>query len=241
MGTVHVGTSGFVYRHWRGPFYPERLPVKHWLPYYAERFDTLELNATFYRLPSVEAAVGWREGVPRGFLYACKGSRFLTHMKRLLETGEGLKRFFTPIRRLGGKLGPVLWQLPPQMVRPDLPRLEGFLRRLPRQVRHAFEFRQATWYSEEVCDLLDRYGAAFCEHDFVRQKPPRFTGGFRYLRFHGADGRYTGRYGTQLRALAKELDRWRTNGGDAFVYFNNDLGCHAPQDALELKGLLDSR
>ncbi len=139
--------------------------------------------------------------------------------------------------RLGRKLSVVLWQLPPQMSKPDAGRLARFLARLPRKtLRHAVEFRSAAWYSEEICGVLDAYGAAFCEHDLVRLRPPRFTGGFRYLRFHGSTGKYRGRYGKRaLRPVGADLKRW---AGDAFVYFNNDRLGHALRDALDLGDLL---
>jgi uncharacterized protein YecE (DUF72 family) len=233
---VHVGTSGFAYRHWRGIFYPTELPAKQWLARFCAEFGTCELNTTFYRLPTADAVDGWRKGTPASFRFAVKGSRYLTHVKRLNEPAEALRRFFELVGRLRGKLGPVLWQLPPQM-KPDLPRLEAFLRALPRSASHALEFRNGDWYTPEVADLLDRHGAAFCEHDLVRgedgagRAPPRLTGGWRYLRFHGATGKYQGRYGADgLAPFARSLAR----GPGAWAYFNNDLGGHALLDAHEL-------
>jgi uncharacterized protein YecE (DUF72 family) len=234
---IQVGTSGYVYNHWKRLFYPRGLPASRWLDYYARVFTTCEINATFYRLPSPEAVDGWRRGTPAGFRFAAKGSRYLTHMKRLLEPEPGLERYFERISRLGPKLSVVLWQLPPQMVRPDAPRLRNFLRALPRKkLRHAFEFRSGDWHTSEICDLLDEFGAALCEHDLVSRPPPRVTGGFRYLRFHGTTGKYSGRYGS--RALGPVARSLREFEGDSFVYFNNDLGGHALHDALDLKTLL---
>jgi len=237
MGRVRVGTSGYQYRHWRGVLYPEGLPQREWLPHYARFFDTVEMNATFYRLPTVEAVERWRSSVPRGFTFAVKGSRYLTHLKRLLDAEAGLDRFYDPVAHFGPKLGPVLWQLPPHM-KPDVARLDRFLAHLPAG-RHAVEFRHQGWYTEETCAVLDHHGAAFCEHDNLRRSPPRLTGGFRYVRFHGTTGRYSGRYGVEaLRPFAAELLAWTVRGGDGFVYFNNDLGGHAVQDALSLLALL---
>jgi len=234
---IHVGTSGYVYAHWRDVLYPRGLPARQWLAHYARVFSTVELNATFYRLPAASTVDGWREGTPAGFRFAAKGSRYLTHMKRLKDPGEGIGRYFDLILRLGKKLSVVLWQLPPQMNRADPDRLAQFLAKLPRgRLRHAVEFRSAAWYTEEVCDVLDAHGAAFCEHDLVAAAPPRLTGGFRYLRFHGATGRYGGRYGKRgLRPFADELRRWPR---DAYVYFNNDRFGHAVHDALDLSELL---
>lgn len=237
MRRVRVGTSGYAYRHWRGILYPEGLPQRRWLERYARFFDTLEVNATFYRLPSAETVERWRDAVPRGFLFAVKGSRYLTHLKRLLDPAEGLRRFYRPVSRFGAKLGPVLWQLPPQLG-PDLPRLDAFLSRLPAG-RHAVEFRDPAWYTAETCDVLDRHGAAFCEHDAVPRAPPRATGGFRYVRFHGATGRYSGRYGGEaLRPFAESYLDTAARGRDVFVYFNNDVGGHAVRDALDLLALV---
>jgi uncharacterized protein YecE (DUF72 family) len=234
---IRVGTSGYQYRHWRGVLYPRGVPVSSWLAHYASYFDTVELNATFYRLPTESAADRWRASVPLGFLFAVKGSRYLTHLKRLREAGEGLDRFFAPVSRLGPTLGPVLWQLPPQFA-PDLGRLEQFLAALP-PGRHALEFRDPGWYADASCDVLDRYGAAFCEHDRVERRPPRVTGGFRYVRFHGTTGQYHGRYGPKaLRPWAEDLLDWARSGRDAFVYFNNDLGGAAVHDALDLLAAL---
>jgi len=237
---IHLGTSGYVYAHWRRVFYPKGLPARRWLEHYARIFRTVELNATFYRLPTAAAVDGWREGTPEGFRFAAKGSRYLTHMKRLKDPGPGIERYFDLVLRLGKKLSVVLWQLPPQMNTADPERLAQFLEKLPRRgLRHALEFRSASWYVDEVCEVLDAHGAAFCEHDLVAVKPPRLTGGFRYLRFHGATGKYRGRYGKRaLRPFARDLLRWR---GDAYVYFNNDTFGHAIRDALDLSDLLGDR
>jgi uncharacterized protein YecE (DUF72 family) len=239
VARIRIGTSGYQYRHWRGVLYPEGLAQRLWLPWYATAFDTVELNATFYRLPSPEAVERWRDLAPARFTFAVKGSRYLTHMKRLLDAGPGLRRFFDPVTRLGPKLGPVLWQLPPQL-RPDHRRLDRFLGRLP-PGRHAVEFRDPAWYVEETCDLLDHHGAAFCEHDQVEVPPPRLTGGFRYVRFHGAAGRYAGRYGADaLRGPAQSYLASASRGVPVFVYFNNDLGGHAVRDALDLLALVSA-
>jgi uncharacterized protein YecE (DUF72 family) len=234
---VRVGTSGYMYRHWRGVLYPEGQPQRSWLPRYATFFDTVEMNATFYRLPSAETVERWRDAVPPGFVFAVKGSRYLTHLKRLLDTEEGLRRFYEPVSRFTRKLGPVLWQLPPRM-KADPERLDRFLSRLPAG-RHAVEFRDPEWYTEEICAVLERHRAAFCEHDRVKRDPPRLTGGFRYVRYHGTTGRYSGRYGAAaLRPRAADYLAAAARGTDVFVYFNNDIGGHAVRDALDLLALL---
>jgi uncharacterized protein YecE (DUF72 family) len=236
-GRIRVGTSGYVYRHWRGVLYPEGLAQRLWLARYASFFDTVEMNATFYRLPTPETVERWRDGVPPGFTFAVKGSRYLTHLKRLLDADEGVRRFYEPVSRFGRKLGPVLWQLPPHL-KPDPARLERFLSRLPAG-RHAVEFRDPAWYEEETCAVLQRHGAAFCEHDHVDREPPRLTGAFRYVRFHGTTGKYSGRYGlSELRPRAADYLASARRGVDVFVYFNNDVGGHAVRDALELLALV---
>lgn len=237
---IHVGTSGYSYPHWRGILYPERLPVSRWLERYASVFSTVELNATFYKLPTVRAIARWRATTPEGFVFACKGSQYLTHRKRLRDAGEGLRRYFELIDALGEKLGPVLFQLPPQMSRPDTDRLAAFLAELPPGHLYAFEFRHPAWYTAEVCALLDAYGIAFCEHDLLPMGPPRRTGTFRYLRFHGALAKYEGRYGkAALLPVAADLLRTESQGVDAWVYFNNDTHGHALFDALDLAELLE--
>jgi uncharacterized protein YecE (DUF72 family) len=241
MAELRIGTSGYVYKHWKHIFYPDKLPSKRWLQHYASHFDTVELNATFYRLPSEEAVDRWKAEAPPHFMFACKGSRFLTHLKRLKEPEAGLSLYFSRILRLGKKLGPILWQLPPQMNKADLPRLENFLSLLPRKLHHAVEFRSDAWYTEEVCALLDSYHVALCEHDLVARPPPRMTGGFRYLRFHGKTGKYQGRYGKRaLAPVARSLASTCGEGMPAYVYFNNDISGHALSDAMDLLSMTSS-
>jgi uncharacterized protein YecE (DUF72 family) len=237
VGRILVGTSGFVYAHWRGVFYPEDLPQRLWFARYTSEFRTVELNNTFYRLPRPDAVDRWRRDAPPGFVFAAKGSRFITHMKRLTDPGEAVARYFEPVSRLREKLQVVLWQLPPRW-KANAGRLDEFLAALPRGLRYAFEFRDESWYSEAICDVLDARGAAFCEHDLVARRPPRLTGGFRYVRFHGHTGKYQGRYGARaLEPWARDLAR-SARRSDAFVYFNNDVGGHAIEDARALIGLL---
>ncbi len=235
---IHVGTSGYAYPHWSEVLY-RGVPTSRRLERYAREFSTVEMNATFYRLPTPAAATRWRDATPDRFVFAVKGSRFLTHMKRLTDTGRGLDRFFSRVDHLGPKLEVVLWQLPPQMAHVDPGRLERFLLALPGGVRHAVEFRHEAWYRDEVARLLDRHGVAFCEHDLVDARPPRATGGFRYLRFHGASAPYAGRYGRRaLEPVARGLRAWSRSGRTAYVYFNNDTGGHAVRDARALRELL---
>lgn len=161
---VHVGCSGWVYKHWRGVFYPEGLPQKRWFKRYSEKFDTVEINASFYRLPLASTFDGWRDKAPKGFRYAVKASRFVTHMKKLVGCNEEVARFIALARKLEHARGPILYQLPPSLQK-DLPRLEAFLSRLPADLEHVVEFRHKSWYDEQVLALLDRHGAGFVSHD----------------------------------------------------------------------------
>lgn len=242
MTHIHLGTSGYVYADWKRRFYPLGLPARRWLSWYANVFTSVELNATFYRLPSNQTVDHWREQVPSGFRFACKGSRFLTHLKRLTDVGPGLEHFYTPVRRLGRKLGPVLWQLPPSMKTPDPERLHRFLAHQPRGIRQVVEFRHAAWYHPEVLAVLEQHHTALCEHDLLPEPAPHPTGGFRYLRFHGPQGHARGRYGRKaLRPVAKDLKRWREHGHTAWVFFNNDPGAASVLDAIDLAQLLGTR
>jgi uncharacterized protein YecE (DUF72 family) len=214
------------------------VPATRWLEYYATEFDTVEINNTFYRLPEVSAFDTWKARVPPGFLYAVKGSRFLTHMKKLKDPVEPLDRLFSRARRLGPMLGPVLYQLPPRW-RADVPRLEAFLRSLPKRHSHAIEFRDSSWYSDEVFDLLSRHRVALCLHDMAGSATGRLSvGPFVYVRFHGPV-RYGGRYDDDLlNSWADWLRAQARDGRPIFAYFNNDTGGHAPRDARRLRGML---
>src|SRR3954452_19326108 len=184
MGQVVVGTSGWMYPDWAGRLY-QGVPKSRWLEHYAERFPTVEVNATFYRLPTTRAVSHWREQVPPGFRFVGQGSRYLTHMKRLTDTDEGMKRFFERIEPLGGCLDAVLWQLPPTM-RLDLERLDAFLAALPDVARHAVEFRHVSWQVREAYDVLDRHGALLVAVSGPQLPEERVvTGSAVYVRFHG--------------------------------------------------------
>ncbi|MBW3613611.1 MAG: DUF72 domain-containing protein [Chloroflexi bacterium] len=236
-----MGTSGFEYDHWRGSFYESRTPRSRWLEVYAGRFDTVELNATFYRLPAGETFARWGERVPDGFRYAVKASRYLTHVRRLREPAEPLERLWTRASRMGAALGPVLYQLPPRW-RANPERLQTFLAALPRHPQ-AIEFRDARWYREETFHLLEGAGVALCLHDMPGSEPPPTPiGPFVYLRFHGAGSRYGGRYPSQrLRAWADRIAAWTADGLTVWAYFNNDLGGHAPRDAARLREMVARR
>lgn len=238
---VRVGTSGWVYNHWRGNFYPKGVPQSRWLEHYAHTFETVEINATFYRMPTEQAVQHWRETAPEGFVYAVKGSRYITHIRRLLESEDEIERFFERMKSLGPTFGPVLWQLPPTM-KADIDRLQRFLEALPVGVRHAFEFRHESWFADEVYELLRRHDAALVQACGERVRTDfRATAGFVYARFHGS-AKYHSTYTPQrLEPWAAFLSEQLAAGRDCYAYFNNDEGGHAPLDALKLLKLLGAR
>lgn len=238
MGEVRIGTSGWAYKDWNGPFYPDEVKAKDRLAYISRRFPTLEINASFYRMPTDKAVAGWREQTPDGFLFAWKASRYITHNKKLTDPEDSLAYMFARIAGLGDKIGPVLFQLPPNLHRNDA-RLDGFLKALPKTGRFAFEFRHPSWYEPAVLDRLRDANAAFCISDHHDAPAPfETTADFVYLRGHGPGGRYHGRYGeAALMDWADHIRRWR-RGRDVFVYFDNDIKSAAPADAQQLIDML---
>jgi uncharacterized protein YecE (DUF72 family) len=234
-----VGCSGWQYKHWRnGVFYPADVPQTRWLEYYATQFNTVEINNSFYRLPTLETFKAWERRAPAGFVYAVKASRFLTHMKKLKDPVEPLHRLFSHARGLGRSFGPVLYQLPPRWA-VDLERFEIFLRALPPTRRHAIEFREPSWYCEEVFALMQRHSVALCLHDMAGSATGMTrVGPFVYVRFHGPH-KYSGRYddGT-LERWAAWMREQLAGELHVFAYFNNDIGGHAPRDAVRLRTLI---
>jgi uncharacterized protein YecE (DUF72 family) len=235
-----IGTSGWSYRHWRGPFYPTGMGKgSDQLRFYAERFGTIEVNGTFYRLIEVDVFRRWREATPASFVFACKGSRYLTHMKRLKEPEQGLARFFERVEALEAKLGPIVFQLPGRF-KPDRDRVAGFLEALPTDHRYAFEFRDPRWFQSEILDLLAQRNVALCLYEFAGQHAPlEITADFVYIRLHGPDGPYRGSYDEQaLRTWAGRIAGWAERGRDVYCYFDNDERGYAPQDASRLRRML---
>ena len=241
-GRVRVGCSGWEYKHWRGDFYPADIPKTRWFEHYAARFDTVEINNSFYRLPEEETFARWAVRAPAGFLYAVKASRYLTHMKKLKDPEEPVARLFDRMRPLRPHLGPVLYQLPPNF-KLDRARLERFLQVIPADVAHVVEFRDPSWYADEVAGLLEKYRVARCLHDMKGSATGRErVGPFVYVRFHGASGTYTGDYSRgRLERWADWLDEQRRSGVDVYAYFNNDVGGYAPRNAVTLREMLEAR
>jgi uncharacterized protein YecE (DUF72 family) len=236
---IVVGTSGWQYRDWRGRFYPQGVPQRLWLAYFSERFPAVEINNTFYMLPEEDTFVRWRQESAPGFVFAVKASRYLTHIRRLRDCREPLRRFWSRCRRLGRKMGPVLFQLPPNF-QADPDRLDGFLRLLPSSMRAAFEFRHPSWETDETYQALDRAGCALVLADRPGARPsPVVTGGWSYVRFH--QGRHAAP-GYPRAKLRRYADRLAGSGAaETWVFFNNDPQGAALRDAATLTALLLER
>lgn len=228
-----IGTSGWQYDHWRGSFYPADLPKKRWFAYYAEHFDTVEINNTFYHLPSESTFDSWHDQAPPGFCYALKFSRYGTQMKKLKDPDATIDAFVERAQRLRSFLGPVLVQLPPRW-KPDHGRLQAFLDAAPRDVRWAVEFRNADWLSEEVFGILRGANAALVIHDMLPGHPWELTTNWAYMRFHGVD--YSQNYSRQHLTTAAEWIRTQLRAGvDVYAYFNNDANAYAVANARVLR------
>lgn len=236
-GRIYIGTSGWVYKEWAGDFYNGVKPKEHFA-HYATQFSTVEINATFYRLPTLATVHGWHEKAPPGFIFAVKGSRFITHVKRLNELGRSVSKFIQRIRPLKQKLGPLLWQLPPNF-KPDLPRLETFLKQLPPNHFHAVEFRHPDWFSEDTFAALRKQNVASVAISSLRM-PRNFsvTADFVYVRFHGlAEGPRHDYTKVELRPWAAHIQDQAKEGRNVYVYFNNDLNVRAPNNARLLSAM----
>jgi uncharacterized protein YecE (DUF72 family) len=236
---VHIGTSGWHYQHWIGPFYPAGTHPESFLDYYARHFSTVEINNTFYRLPTRRAVNEWREGSPASFVFAAKGSRFITHMKKLKDPETSIQRYFELIELLGDKLGPIVFQLPPRW-HLNVDRLAHFLKALPTHRRYAFEFRDESWFEPRTYEVLAAHKAALCLYELAgRQAPLQVTADFVYIRLHGPDGAYQGSYGDdELAMWARRILEWRAQGISVYCYFDNDERGYAPANALTLARLV---
>ena len=239
MARYFIGTSGWHYDDWRIRFYPERLPKAKWLEFYADHFSTVELNNSFYRLPSETAFTGWRDSSPANFTFALKVSRFITHIKRLKDSKEAVDNFITRAGILGDKLGPLLYQLPPNMHRND-DVLESFLSGLPQEMEHVIEFRHQSWLEEKVFGILHKYNVGLCVFDMPDFSCPLVaTADFAYVRFHGSEELYSGCYSDE------ELADWAERVADlaaslkaVYIYFNNDVEGFAIRNAVTIRDYL---
>ena len=237
--SYNIGTSGWHYDHWRHRFYPKELDKRRWLKFYATHFTTVELNNSFYRLPSETAFATWYESSPANFTFAVKVSRFITHIKRLKDTEEAVGRFITRAKILGEKLGPLLYQLPPNMHRND-ERLAAFLSILPEGMKHVFEFRHQSWLEGKVFEILRQHNAGFCIFDMPSLSCPLVeTAEFAYVRFHGSTGLYSSCYSDEeLADWAKKLTDLAVNLKAVYIYFNNDAEAFAVRNAITLRSYL---
>ena len=239
---IWIGTSGWHYKHWMdGVFYPPGTTGREMFDFYARHFNTVEINNSFYRLPSANTFDMWRESSPKGFCYAVKASRFITHMKKLKDPESSSEKFFLVAERLQEKLGPVLFQLPPRW-KVNVERFSEFLAVLPKAHKYVVEFRDESWFVAPVLELLRKHNVAFCIHDFADMKvPSEITADFTYIRFHGpTSAKYFGSYSDRaMREWAERIEEWRRRRLRAvYVYFNNDPGGEAVKNALTLKDLV---
>lgn len=240
---IRIGTSGFHYNHWKGPFYPAKLPAAQMLDYYVQHFDTVELNNSFYRLPESAVFDAWREATPANFVFAVKASRFITHNKKLKDPENALDNLLPRAAHLEEKLGPLLFQLPPHW-RLNPGRLSGLLEILPRDLRYTFEFRELSWINSGVESILQKFNAAFCIYELAGyQSPVKITADFAYVRLHGPEsGKYQGSYSQQqLRAWAHQIETWAKKLKAVYLYFDNDQAGYAAVNALDLKSMVMGR
>lgn len=237
---VWIGCSGYAYKHWRGRFYPDRLPATRWLQHYVKFFPTVELNNTFYTMPGVPTFEAWRANAPEGFRYAVKASRFITHMKKLKDPHDPLVYLFDRATLLGPALGPILYQLPPRW-RFDAPRLQTFLDALPGGLQHTIEVRDPSWLNDQFFAVLEAHQVAFCIAslpDYVC--PLRVTAPFVYVRFHGSKAMYYYDYPSdELRYWRDQFVAWAESGLPVYAYFNNDPEGWAVRNALDLTHLVN--
>lgn len=237
---LYVGTSGWVYSHWRGPFYPADLLEREWLEFYAKNFSAVELNTSFYHLPREKTFQGWYARTPANFVFAVKGPRFITHMKKLKDCREPLTNLLKAASNLKGKLGPIFFQLSPSF-KVDKDRLRSFLEFLPTNPKglFAFEFRHPSWFSEDIYSILRRANCALVASDTPRYPYEEIqTADFMYFRLHGRERLYASRYTReQLKKYVKKIKKWR-KVGDVFVFFDNDANANAVSNAKELLNLV---
>ena len=237
---IRIGTSGYHYKHWQGPFYPTRIPASQMLQHYANHFDTVELNNSFYRLPTEAAFDDWRETTPSGFVFAVKASRFLTHNKKLKDPHLALANFLPRVEHLGTKLGPILFQLPPHW-RVSCERLKVLLEVLPSEFRYVFELRDRTWITPAIEKLLAKFHAAFCIYELAGyHSPMTVTTDFAYVRLHGPGaGKYQGSYDEiRLSQWHRQIEDWSRELKAVYVYFDNDQSGFAAQNALTLRKMI---
>jgi uncharacterized protein YecE (DUF72 family) len=238
-GKIHIGTAGWHYKHWQGVFYPEQVRPPGFLSYYIQFLQTVELNNPFYRLPEPEKFTVWRKSVPEDFIFSVKASRFITHIKKLQEVQSSVENFIKNVSFLKEKLGVVLFQLPPAW-NINIDRFENFIGILPEGYRYTFEFRNHTWYQDEIYEILRQYNVSFCIYELEHHQSPLIeTADFVYIRLHGPEGKYAGNYSDQiLNQWAERCLSWQKKGKDVYVYFDNDQLGYAAFNAIKLQEIV---
>jgi len=240
--SCHIGTSGWHYKHWKGPFYPEDFSEREFLDFYSKRFSAVEINNSFYQLPDPGTLRQWHRTVHGDFIFAVKASRYITHMKKLKDPRKSLSNFLKVIDTLKDKLGPVLFQLPPRW-HINAERLESFLNQLPREYPCAFEFRDSSWFDEKIYQVLTDYNAAFCVYELAgHRSPERVTSDYVYIRLHGPKAAaYEGSYSKQcLNTWADKIRKWMKDGREVYCFFDNDQYGYAAKNAAALREILNS-
>lgn len=239
-GKIYIGTSGWHYNHWKGTFYPAEIKDNDQFAFYVKTFNTVEINNSFYHLPAIRTFSNWRKAAPEDFIFSVKASRYITHMKKLIPDQSSIHKFFTHAGRLEEKLGPVLFQLPPHW-KINVERFQSFLSILPKGYRYTFEFRNHTWYRDEVYELLEKYNCAFCIYELEKHLSPiRETADFIYVRLHGPGNKYQGNYTDSILQKWKEKClQWKRNGKDVYVYFDNDQAGYAAFNAKKLSEMIE--
>ncbi|HEX3035039.1 MAG TPA: DUF72 domain-containing protein [Thermodesulfobacteriota bacterium] len=237
--SIHIGTSGWHYKHWRGSFYPQSLSTGDFLEYYVERFHTVEINNSFYKLPEEKTLIDWCDTVPEEFIFSVKANRFITHMKKLKDPEQPVATLLKRVELLGDRLGPILFQLPPRW-HLNYERFKSFLETLPGGYKYTFEFRDPTWFNHQVYEALAEHESAFCIFDFSGLHSPKIvTADFVYIRLHGPNGPYRGQYEAEsLSGWANTFSLWVDQGKEIYCYFDNDEAGYAPQDALRLQKMV---
>jgi uncharacterized protein YecE (DUF72 family) len=239
-GKIFIGTSGWHYKHWLKSFYPEKMGSKDFLSYYQHFFQTTEINNSFYRLPKNETFRFWKESVPEDFVFAVKANRYITHMKKLKDPHEALANFFQNVDALEDKMGPILFQLPPAW-KVNVERFGSFVKNLPSGYRYTFEFRNHTWYTEEIYDILRKNNYAFCIYELeYHLSPVEITADFVYVRLHGPEKKYQGSYTDKALAWwANRIVEWTDGGKDVYCYFDNDQYGYAALNARTLNEMME--
>ncbi len=239
MATYYIGTSGWHYQQWSGIFYPQTMPVSQWLQYYSRSFNSVEINSSFYHLPTEKTILNWHSSVPDGFRYSVKVSRYITHIKKLSGSLDAIANFTDRVNHLAQRLGILLFQLPPGMRRND-EKLESLLMQLSPRYKYVFEFRNRTWMDDDIFALLSKYNIGFCIYDLPGYTSPTIqTSDFIYIRFHGSNGLYSSCYSdSELAKWAKNIKGISRNASSIYIYFNNDFEAYAVQNAIKLRQLL---